>query len=175
MPATYTLISSNVLTSTASTVTFSSIPSTYTDLVLRMSIRDTNTTIIIGGGNVKFNGSSTNIYSVTRLIGDGSAASSTRTSNSASIAFNCAGNNAGMTTNTFSSVEIYIPSYTVSQNKPIGQFNVTENNSTTAGDTEIDSWAQLYRDTNAISSMVITAPATFAIGSSFYLYGISNA
>lgn len=168
------LISSQTLASSAATVTFSSIPATYTDLVLRMSIRSTSTSIIIGGGNVKFNGSSTNIYSVIRLIGDGSVASSTMTSNLASIAFNCAGNNAGMTTNTFSSVEIYIPSYTASQNKPIGQFNVTENNSATAGDSEIDSWAQLYRDTNAISSMVITAPATFAIGSSFYLYGISK-
>lgn len=174
MASSRVLISSQILSSTATSVTFSSIPSTYTDLVLRMSIRDTNTTIIIGGGNVKFNGSSTNIYSVTRLIGDGSTASSTRTSNSASIAFNCAGNNAGMTTNTFSSVEIYISSYTASKNKPIGQFNVTENNSATAGNTEIDAWAQLYRDTNAISSMVITAPATFAIGSSFYLYGIKN-
>ena len=38
--ATYTLISSNVLSSSAASVTFSSIASTYTDLVLRVSARD---------------------------------------------------------------------------------------------------------------------------------------
>jgi len=39
MPSTYTLISSNVLGSSAASVTFSAIPSTYTDLVLRISAR----------------------------------------------------------------------------------------------------------------------------------------
>ena len=39
MPSTYTLISSNVLASSAASVTFSAIPSTYTDLVVRASIR----------------------------------------------------------------------------------------------------------------------------------------
>ena len=39
MPATYTLIASNTLSSAAASVTFSAIPATYTDLVLRYSAR----------------------------------------------------------------------------------------------------------------------------------------
>jgi len=170
--ATYTLISSNVLSSSAASVTFSSIPSTYTDLVLRISARDTNTGAIIGSATFTFNGSSGSLYSITKLIGDGSAASSSRRSSITSDEFYYPGANAGMSTNTFGSAEIYIPSYTASQNKPFSTFAVTENNSTTAGNSEIDAWANLYRDTAAISSIAINAYVTFAIGSSFYLYGI---
>jgi hypothetical protein len=79
-----------------------------------------------------------------------------------------------MSANTFGSAEIYIPSYTASQNKPLSTFGVVENNSAAGGDTEIDAWANLYRDTAAISSIAINARATFAAGSSFYLYGIKN-
>jgi len=54
--ATYTLISSNVLTSSAASVTFSSIPATYTDLVVRLSARATTTASNIW---VTFNGTGT--------------------------------------------------------------------------------------------------------------------
>jgi hypothetical protein len=168
------LISSQTLASTAASVTFSSIPATYTDLVLRVSARDTTTSAIIGGTTFTFNGSSGSLYSITKLIGDGGTASSSRRSNITSDEFYYPGANAGMTANTFGSVEIYIPSYTASQNKPFSTFAVTENNSGTAGDTEIDAWANLYRDTAAISSIVINAYVNFAIGSSFYLYGLKN-
>ena len=58
---TYTLISSNVLGSSAASVTFSSIPATYTDLVLRVSARtDADDTSLI-----TFNGTTTG-YSKTR-------------------------------------------------------------------------------------------------------------
>jgi hypothetical protein len=174
MPNTYQLISSNVLGSSAASVTFSAIPSTYTDLVLRISARDTNTGAIIANTSFTFNGSSGSLYSITKLIGDGSAASSSRRSNITSDEFYYPGSNAGMSANTFGSVEIYIPSYTASQNKPFSTFGVTENNSATAGDTEIDAWANLYRDTAAISSIAINAYVTFSAGSSFYLYGIKN-
>ena len=174
MPSTYTLISSNVLSSSAASVTFSAIPSTYTDLVLRISARDTNTGAIIANTSFTFNGSSGSLYSITKLIGDGSAASSSRRSNITSDEFYYPGANAGMSANTFGSVEIYIPSYTASQNKPFSTFAVTENNSATGGNSEIDAWANLYRDTAAISSIAINAYVNFAAGSSFYLYGIKN-
>jgi len=168
------LINSQTLASSAASVTFSSIPATYTDLVLRISARDTNTSAIIGSATFKFNGSTGSLYSITKLIGDGSTASSSRSSSVASDEFYYPGANAGMTANTFGSVEIYIPSYTASQNKPFSTSAVTENNSATAGNSEIDAWANLYRDTAAISSIAINAYVTFATGSSFYLYGLKN-
>lgn len=171
MATTYTLISSNVLTSSAASVTFSSIPSTYTDLVLKCSVR-----LVAGSGStiqdliVKFNGTTTN-YSITKLTGDGSAAESGRIANTTRILLsNVVDGDA--TTNTFGSVEIYIPSYTASQNKPVSAFGASENNATLAG---LSTTAGLWRDTTAISSIELSnAVANFVSGSSFYLYGIKN-
>ena len=171
MATTYTLISSNVLTGSAASVTFSSIPSTYTDLVLKCSVR-----LVAGSGStiqdliVKFNGTSTN-YSITHLTGDGSSAASGRISNTTRILLsNVVDGDA--TNNTFGNIEVYIPSYTASQNKPVGAFGASENNATLAG---LSATAGLWRDTTAISSIELSnAVANFVSGSSFYLYGIKN-
>ena len=77
------------------------------------------------------------------------------------------------TSNTFGTFEIYLPSYTASQNKPFSGFGVAETNAT---NTRIGAVAGLYRSTTAISSVklsLLTGP-NFVAGSSFYLYGIKN-
>ena len=145
-------------------MTFSSIPGTYTDLVLRASIR---TTVAASVVDVTFN-NSTSSYSSTILIGNGSTASSSRQSNTTE--FQVANVSSGNTADTFSSVEIYIPSYAASQNKPIGHFGVTENNATSA---IIRSMASLWSNTSAITSIKFSY-ADIASGSSFFLYGIKN-
>jgi hypothetical protein len=172
MPATYTLISSNVLTSSQASVTFSAIPSTYTDLVIRFSVRtdqsDTQDSLAL-----KFNGDSSALYSIVALRGNGATATSFLSSGATSI-------NTGQvdgdtaTANTFSSTEIYIPSYTASQSKPSSTFFAQENNITTAF---IGAYANLYRSNTAISSIAFTpnGGTNFLSTSSFYLYGISNA
>lgn len=172
MANTYTLINSTTLSTTTASVTFSSIPATYDDLVLSVSSRNASTSTIIGAATFTFNGSTGSLYSITKLIGDGSTASSSRRSSITSDEFYYPGSNASMSSNTFGSVEIYIPSYRASQNKPFSTFGVVENNSATAGNSEIDAWANLYRDTAAISSLSISG--NFASGSTFWLYGIKN-
>jgi hypothetical protein len=171
MPNTYTLISSNVLGSSAASVTFSAIPSTYTDLVLRMSLRSDESGQTSSEFTSQLNGTSAN-YSLTRLRGNGSTASSSRISNAARFALGeiPAGNS---TTNTFTATEIYIPSYTASQNKPLSSKNYQENNNTSAN---IHIIANLWRDTSAITSIsfAINGGFNFVSGSSFYLYGIKN-
>ena len=173
MATTYTLISSNVLSSSAATVTFSSIPATYTDLVVRFSVRATDASdwmIVI------LNNITTNTYSETWLQGSGSAASSTRQANTNYFGGN--GNDliinlSGSTANTFTSGEFYLPSYTASQNKPSSFFLATENNATAA---TITALAGLWRNTATVNEIQFdTAGTSFASGSSFYLYGISNA
>ena len=171
MANTYTLISSNVLSSTTVTVTFSSIPSTYTDLVLRYSSR----TAVASADyfvNLRFNGSSASTYSDTRLSGNGSVASSARQTN---VNAGYAGVNTGATatSNTFGSDEIYIPNYAGSTNKPWSVFGTMENNSTTSF---INAVAGLRSNTDAITSVSIIDPSGsgFVSGSSFYLYGIKN-
>lgn len=172
MANTYTLISSNTLSSTAASVTLNSIPATYTDLVLKCSTRGSvsgNTTFL-----VSFNGAASGtLYSTTELIGEGSTPFSQRTNDYSSVEAYALQNDSGTTANTFNNVEVYIPSYTVSQNKPVSLFGVKENNSSTVN--VIDADAALWRSTSAITSIVIAlGSGSFVSGSSFYLYGIKN-
>ena len=175
MATTYTLISSNTLSASAASVTFSSIPSTYTDLVLRINARTDEAGATESQFFIEYNGSSTAVYSNTRLRGSGSAAASLRNSNEAYIRVpdGTPGNSA--TSNTFSNTEIYIPSYTASQNKPSSIIAMAENNTTTA---YMDAEAGLWSNTAAITSVRIFANAfssiNFVSGSSFFLYGIKN-
>jgi hypothetical protein len=170
MPSSRFLISSQVLTGTAASVTFSSIPSTYTDLVLRFSSRSDNATTY-ETIKLTYNNNTSSIYSTTRLIAEVSAVSSTRQASRAN--FNDPYNNGtSSTSSTFSNVEIYIPSYTASQNKPISAFGVAENNASDAG---IRAIADLFGSTTAISSIEIANfSGNFVSGSSFYLYGLKN-
>jgi hypothetical protein len=171
MPNTYILISSNVLTSSAASVTFSAIPSTYTDLVLRISARN-DRAVTNGTMNMRINGLTTSIYSFTFLEGNGSAASSNRSTAIANISdIPLVGSST--TSNTFSSIEIYLPSYTASQNKPVSIFGVNETNATAI---EMKANAALIQSTATVSSIELSNTSTFQFvsGSSFYLYGISN-
>lgn len=172
MATTYTLISSNVLSSTTATVTFSSIPATYTDLVLRISSR-----ISVGAIdwplNLRFNGDTATNYSNVNIYWSGPSSGIFSNQTSANKIFGSTGNTA--TANTFGSIEIYIPSYTASQNKPLGSFGVPETNAASFDD-GIQAYAGLWRNTNAITSIAISQDGSgFVSGSSFYLYGISNA
>ena len=171
MPATYTLINSNVLTSTAASITFSAIPSTYTDLVVKISAR-TSYAGTQSWINLRMNNLSTSIYSSTRLYGTGSAAASgVNSGNTATLLHYIDADTS--TSNTFSSTEYYIPSYTANQNKPMSNFSVQENNNATAF---MNISANLLGSTAAINELYFAPQdGSFMSGSSFYLYGISNA
>ena len=172
MASTYTLISSNTLSSSAASVTFSSIPQTYTDLVLRMSVRGDSASVY-DIEQIQFNNDSTSgNYSFTLLWGSGSAATSGRgTNQSGHPTYYNNGDTA--TSNSFGNGEIYIPSYTVAQNKPMSQFQVAETNAATE---RMGLNANLWRNTAAISSIQITPylGTNMLSGSSFYLYGIKK-
>ena len=166
--ATYTLISSNVLASSAASVTFSAIPATYTDLVVRLSVRGDNTGLIL---EMTLN-SATSTYSNTLLLGNGATASSTRNTGQAYLRAGYV-NPSGSTASTFSSGEIYIPNYTSTTDKPMSSLGMTENNATTA---YIANYANLWQTSSAITSISLQVTGqNFVSGSSFYLYGISNA
>lgn len=171
MATTYTLISSNVLSSSQASVTFSAIPSTYTDLVIKWSVR-TDYGATRTGFKITAN-SITSGYSETFLLQYSSTATSgTYTGNTYFWGEYIDGT--GATSNTFGSGEMYIPSYTASQNKPMSMFSVAEGNSTT--DTGMYAKALLLSQTATISSLTMTAnTGNFVSGTSFYLYGISNA
>lgn len=167
MAATYIPIASTTLTTSAASVTFSAIPQTYTDLVLRVSIR-TNAAAAFTNAALSFNGLSTNIHSETFLTGNGSSASSFRATSLSAIDVRVNGN--GSTSNTFSNNEFYIANYTGTTNKPISLFNTTESNATAA---DLSVLAILSQLTTGITSITISA-STMQSGSTFHLYGIKN-
>lgn len=168
MANTYELISSvTVGAGGASSIDFTSIPATYTDLKLVLSGRnDTYRQTII-----KFNNSSAN-FTLRNLNGDGaSVASYTQ----AAYGYNMLGNMplAGTdTTSTFGSMEIYIPNYAGSNNKSISVDSVSENNGTTA---YAFFTAGLWSITSAINQLTLLPySGNFVQYSTAYLYGIKN-
>lgn len=173
MPTTMKLIAKTTLGSAAATVTFSDIPQTYTDLYFLISARST-----FSGGTayrsfyVKPNNATTNLS--TRIIyGSGTTVGSE--TDTTGIYPNVSA--AGSTSNTFGSVEIYIPNYAGSTNKSISATWAAETNA--ASGNILGATAGLWSSTSAITSMVFdaatTVGTTFTADSSFFLYGITKA
>ena len=71
MPATYDAIATTTLSSTTHSFTFSSIPQTYTDLIL---VQQGSITVANGDAVLQFNGDAANNYSRTYIYGSGSSA-----------------------------------------------------------------------------------------------------
>jgi len=141
-------------------------------LCLKASVRSSANANFSNLGIV-INGNTTAIYSFTRLQGYGSAGTASNqfsAQNAGDVSY-ADGNNA--TANTFNSLEIYIPSYTASQNKPFSSITMQENNATIG---YMSANAQLFSSTTAISSIQITESSgnNLVAGSTFYLYGIKN-
>jgi hypothetical protein len=162
MANTYTLIASSTVGSGgASSIDFTSIPSTYTDLLLKCSFRITS-----GGFNyatLTFNGSSSG-YTARYVEGNGSAASSGTATNAVVLY-----NSSTSTTSTFASTDLYIPNYAGSNYKSVSVDTVTENNATSS---YADLFAVLWSNSAAINQVTLTAGLVQY--STAYLYGIKN-
>ncbi len=174
MATTMRLIAKNVLGSDTGSVTFSSIPATYTDLLVTYSARSIRSAQKADNINIRFNGSSATNYSYRYLEGNGSTVGSFNGSGQAQliVGYSTA---AGATADTFASGDIYIPNYAGSTAKSTSSTSVTEHNGGTSGDAFILAFAGLWSLTDAITSVeVISQVASFKSGSSFFLFGISK-
>jgi len=148
----------------AASIEFTSIPQTYTDLLVVCNGRTSGS----GNGiNISFNGNTSN-YSNRALQGNGSNASSYGTYN----------RNAGMVTDSnqtasvFGSTSIYVPNYTGSTFKSYSADGVSEHNATTA---YMNIVAGLWSDVAAITSLTISPMfGNFVYHSTASLYGIKN-
>lgn len=169
MANTMTLISSSTVGATAvSSFTFSSIPSTYTDLVVKISAR-ADVSQIRESFKINLNGSTAN-FTEKGVYGIGSGG--TGTESNANPLFTTAGT---ATANTFSSIDVYIPNYTSSNYKSLSMDTVTESNDASGPLCYLG--AGLWSDTSSVSSISFTfqSAAKFVQYSSFYLYGVKNA
>jgi hypothetical protein len=177
MATTYTLISSvTVGSGGAANIEFTSIPATYTDLLLKLSGRSSRSGAPAEEFLLTFNNNTSSIYTERHLRGNGSTAAISQTFSSSTSISQIGQSGAAATASTFASWDIYIPNYAGSNNKSISLDGVTENNSTTAGNALTYLSAGLWANTSAITSIKISAGSYLAEQySTAYLYGISNA
>ena len=167
--ATYTLISSvTVGSGGAADIQFTSIPATYTDLLVKASLRSTSA-VVNENVQIDFNSTSAN-RSRRELYGTGSAAGSESNASNSRLGY-ISGDSA--TASTFGNSELYIPNYAGSNNKSSSADSVAETNATGAF---MSLQANLWSDSAAITSIKLyPSGGNFAQYSTAYLYGISNA
>ncbi len=172
MATTYTLISSvTVGSGGAATMSFTSIPSTYTDLLVKMSGRSDAGSFTT---YLRFNSDSGNNYTWVNLYGFSGVAYSDTSGGSLSYAWGGYTNGSGLTASTFGNSEIYIPNYAGSNKKSASAEGVTETNA--ANGVSLGIGASLWSNTAAISTItLLPIVGNFVQYSTAYLYGISNA
>lgn len=167
MANTYVAIASSTVGSTAvSTITFSDIPQTYTDLFILCSLRTDRGAAVADAPWVKFNGSATSPTN-NRFFGSGTTVTSD--TNAWTLA-----NATSSTSNTFANNSFYIPNYTGSTNKSFSIDSAVENNAVEA---YASLQAGLWSSTAAITSIEFNLAVTgrnFVQYSSITLYGIKK-
>jgi hypothetical protein len=159
MPTTYEKIATNTLGSAAASVTFSSIPATYTDLVL----------VIAGGTTVntdiyfEFNGDTATNYSRTYLAGDGAAVASGRNTSVTSIpSFYIGSGQSTCYAHIMSYANTNVNKTILTRSSSVGVFVVSN--------------VGLWRSTAAINSIKVFVSGTnLSSGNTFTLYGIKAA
>ena len=155
--STYTPIATTTVSGSAvASVTWSSISSAYTDLIIITNLLTTS------GGNgvaIQFNSDTTNKYSFTYMYGNGTTAASGRASNQTKGQIDrTAANGAGIT-------HIMNYSNTTTYKTVLSRGN-------TGG--EVFAWVDLWRNTSAIDTIKLFCNdgSDFSVGSQLTLYGI---
>lgn len=159
--ATYSLIESQTLGSATTTITFTSIPATFTDLILVMNAKASTGTPSIA---MRFNGDNGTNYSWTALVGNGTAASSSRATSTANNWVSALLN--GVSSTNFNSGTIQIIDYANATTYK------TALSRWAGADYEVDAICNLWRNTAAINQVSLIAQSNLAAGSNFKLYGI---
>jgi hypothetical protein len=165
MASTYTPIASITLGADAASATFTSIPQTYTDLVLVCLTRSTRAANAGDSMRIRFNSDTGTNYSTTVLQGSADGAESTR-----------------FTSATFAYMRI--PAATATANvfglsiwNIMNYANTTTNKTTLQKSTSVTDQVELdvslWRNTAAITTIDISANnGNLLLGSTFNLYGI---
>lgn len=172
MATTCKLIAKSSLGSDAASIEFTSIPGTYTDLMLLVSAR-TSGSVTYRGLQFRFNSDTAN-HSYRLLYGEGGAGvGSSSESNVGYVYGYTSGNSA--TASTFGNAMLYVPNYAnTTTNKSCSLESVSESNTANMG---MGATAGLWSSTAAITTIRIYPASTDNLksGSSAYLYGITKA
>lgn len=152
-------IATTTLSSATATVTFSSIPNTYTDLVLIITGKNPNAAYEIYG---QFNSDTGTNYSNTNMLNNSGTTTSGRITNSTTMRFGFSNND----NNSNAIVQIMNYANTTTNKTALSRINNPSYQTIAA--------INLWRSTAAITSINLTMElaANFSIGSTFTLYGI---
>lgn len=159
---TYDLVASNVLSTNATSVTFSSISSSYRDLIIVITARQTSGT---GQNQLRFNSDSGGNYANVSMEGTGAVAQSAYASTNAWWYINY---NNGDLDSSFTTSIVNIFDYAQSNKQKTG---LSRGNSMGSG-TSVGANAHRWASNSAINTILIQASGTYAAGSSFYIYGL---
>ena len=175
MAKTYEAIASQTLGSTASAVTFSSIPSTYTDLRIVCLVRLGSAS----GSKIRFNSDSGTNYSATTVAGQDpspTAVTSFRYSSATSIYNNLTWGDA-TAANQFTPYTFDVMSYANTNVFKTTLWGYGTGGGLQGSRSEVGRIVGLWRSTSAITSIEISVwnPTAYQIGSTFSLYGVKAA
>jgi hypothetical protein len=162
--ATYEPIATTTLGTAASTITFSSISSAYTDLKIVLVGTITSVVDLI----MQYNSDTATNYSYTRLQGNGTATSTDTTPNNADIRISFG--------NPSTSVPFMITNDIFSYAGSTFKSALTTYSGDTNGAGSVGRTISTWRSTSAITSVVMTASgSTWKVGTTATLYGILRA
>lgn len=168
--STYTAIATTTLSAIANPITFSSIPQTYTDLVIVVTGRGTGANLLDNTLSYFNSNTGTTNYSNTFLFGDGATTYGQRTTNGVYFSFGPhPGNNA--TANVFGSEVFHILNYSNTTTFK----TVISRAAADVGGGSGQTWVttNLWRQTAAINRVdLYTSSGSWAVGTKFSLYGI---
>lgn len=168
----FVFIDKVALASNAASITFSSIPATYTDLMVKGVLR-CDAAGAVDDLIVRANGLSTSIYNRSAIRDDGATSSPDSPASAATaITLNNALNGNGSTATTFGYVEFYITNYATSNANKAG-YALTGQESATSTK-YIGFHGFNITTSSAISSLVFAPTGNFLTNSSLYLYGIKK-
>ena len=159
---TYVALQTQTLGTSSASVTFSSIPATYTDLYIVIEAKN-----LAGNSDVlmRFNSDSGSNYSATILTGDGTSASSARRTNSTSVILNYFD---FLNSTTATQFNVNIQNYSNATTYKTAILRANRANQAT------EAVVGLWRNTAAITQIDLTpSSSSFAAGSTFSLYGIA--
>lgn len=178
--ATYTPITSGLITTNSYNITFSSIPSTYTDLLIRISTRYNDSTAgQYPYSYASFNGqTSGNNYNWWWEYGVGTTSSTLNdqfsTTPATAYQLNGYAGQSGLSlSSTYSTDEWYIPNYATSVNKGILSLTAAANN----GAAPVALGSSFWLNSSAVNSITLNTNivgASIVAGSRIDIYGITN-
>lgn len=156
---------------TQAAIEFTNIPAIYDDLVLKLSAR-TNAATAYENLQLQFNNSGGTAYS-DRIVFSNSQNALSASNTGQSVTFFQYAVSSTATSNTFSSIDFYIPNYAGSTNKSLSVDSAAENNSSNTAFLGLA--AELWANTAAITNIKLTpntGGSSFVTHSTATLYGI---